>query len=559
MSFCTLLVSNQSLFDFTIVQTSSNRNRFTSTDTMISANTTTSNTSGTTITNGIHMPSPFVYSLQPFCARLPIHMRNYQERVVSSIQQQNQHRTFHMTSTQAFYPFAYEKHPSLQHSFLMKNKWSQMQRNGNALNQKAASVVHTTPIAHAGIIPRTVTPTEHDAKDPTCSRVGSPKGRTIHHSTPTSASIVRPSHVHHRVPNVSHEMRTDREICHVAAALIGLANTPVSPDDVKSIASMKIHNAHPMVNGYIQEKSHRKRFVPSFRPSKDERAMEFIHEYQTQSPNSTNDSDSLSTSDLDCGNSYDTSEDEKVEEWSPSNTGTGTTRTTKTGRKNGSRLRLAKTSSVSSFISQNHCNAKRKVRSSTKRRAHTKHYMLKPKRPNPNATKTNSSKKDIDSQKEVVLCPTQTVRDFPTKLSLVEDEKMVNLLHCYVRSNLLEIVICNRSDPSKKLYPGRVGLQCVYCKKAGDDTSRTSIVYPRSLALLYRAVCGWQRTHVTGDKANAPCGNIPKDVMNHYQYCKDIDKTRGRVAYWEQSARLIGLKDTNGNGVRCEGIVFAKN
>jgi hypothetical protein len=412
------------------------------------------------------------------------------------------------------------------------------------------------------MIPRTVTPTEHDAKDPTRSSICSPKDRTIHLSTPTSASIVRPSHVHHHVPNALHEMGTDREICHVAAALIGLANTPVSPDDVKSIASMKIHNVHHMINGSMKEESDQKRFVPSFRPSKDERVMEFIHEIQIQSPNSSNDfdSNSLSTSNSDCGNSCDTSEDEKVEEWSPSNTDTDT-RTTKTESNNGSRMRLAqrrKTSRVSSFISQNHCNTKRKVRSSTKRRAPTKQYMLKPKRPNPNATQINSSK-DMDSQKEVVLCPPQTVRDFPKKLALKQDEKMVNLLHCYVRSNLLEIVICNRSDPSKKLYPGRVGFQCVYCKKAGDDTSRTSVVYPRSLALLYRAVCGWQRTHVTGDKANAPCENIPKDVMNHYQYCKDIDKTRGRVAYWEQSARLIGLKDTNGNGVRCEGIVFAKN
>lgn len=430
-------------------------------------------------------------------------------------------------------------------------------------HKNVMTVVHATPITH-GMTPRTVTPTEHDHHHSNRLMPSrSPQGITCHLLTPSSSSLSPSGLVPHPVLNTFnsngfHDMETDHDICHGASVLIGLANTSVSPEDVKSIATMNVHTAQT-INDPMNKMPHNMRFVPSFRPSKDEKIIEFMNEYQIQTSNSMSDLDSdvksFSTSDTDCGVSHDTSSSEdEVEEWYPSNTHSS-------GKKqegNGSRSR----SIQNGLKTQKSINVKRKVRSTVTRRYDAKHsYALKSKkRPNPHTTQISCSKETYShkASEEVVLRSTQVVTNIPKKLALEQDEKMVNLLHCYVRSNLVEIVVCNRFDPSKKLYPGRVGLQCVYCKNAGDDKSRTSVVYPRSLALLYRAVCGWQRTHVTGDKANMPCENIPKDVMNHYQYCKDVDKTRGRVAYWEQSARSIGLRDSGGTGIRCEGIVFCK-
>ena len=60
---------------------------------------------------------------------------------------------------------------------------------------------------------------------------------------------------------------------------------------------------------------------------------------------------------------------------------------------------------------------------------------------------------------------------------------------------------------------------------------------------LYRLVCTWQRVHFKA------CKDVPKDLKIKYDVLKEADKTRGRVQYWEDSAKQIGLCNRKGGGI----------
>ena len=97
---------------------------------------------------------------------------------------------------------------------------------------------------------------------------------------------------------------------------------------------------------------------------------------------------------------------------------------------------------------------------------------------------------------------------------------------------------------STRLFPGRVGLRCLYCghipRKAVFGKASMSTFYPKSLADLYRSVCTWQRVHFRS------CRHIPSDIKDKYWSLKDSDRSRGKTKYWVTSAREIGLVDSDG-------------
>ncbi len=181
----------------------------------------------------------------------------------------------------------------------------------------------------------------------------------------------------------------------------------------------------------------------------------------------------------------------------------------------------------------------------------------------------------------------------PDRLALDEDSEEVNKLHQYVRRDLLEIFVvpqtasedsddedeedseddANRSSTKKSAsntsnvttnnatitrttrrrsitvstnppsaseqrhYPGRVGLRCVHCANVRRKSTSKAAFYPLRLKNIYREVCAWQRIHFK------KCQHVPDGVRERYDHYKRIDTSRGKVRYWETSARKIGLRN----------------
>jgi hypothetical protein len=138
---------------------------------------------------------------------------------------------------------------------------------------------------------------------------------------------------------------------------------------------------------------------------------------------------------------------------------------------------------------------------------------------------------------------------------------MLNSLHCYIRSNLLEVFVVEKTkvttpnlSPSTSL--GRVGLRCVYCaeqRKRNGSASNTeapmAIFYPKAVKDIYRMVTSWQRCHLR------KCRNLPPAVRSEWDELREHDKSRGKTVFWLTSAREIGLVDCPS---RAGGVRFAR-
>lgn len=192
----------------------------------------------------------------------------------------------------------------------------------------------------------------------------------------------------------------------------------------------------------------------------------------------------------------------------------------------------------------------------------------------------------------------------PNRLATIDDHEEVNKLHQYVRSDLLEIFVVPKVDSSNadsdssededngdndssdssddeenvpiasltkkksnanaaptttrrlvtrrrsisissnsttsnsianRHYPGRVGIRCVHCACIRNKSTSKSAFFPLRLKNIYREVCAWQRIHFK------KCTHVPRSVRERYDYCKRIDTSRGKVRYWESSAKKVGL------------------
>eukprot|EP00980_Cylindrotheca_fusiformis_P006653 scaffold1390_cov138-Cylindrotheca_fusiformis.AAC.56 len=154
--------------------------------------------------------------------------------------------------------------------------------------------------------------------------------------------------------------------------------------------------------------------------------------------------------------------------------------------------------------------------------------------------------------------PAPFPENYPRRLALDYDDAKLNSLHCYLRSDLLEIFVVEKSQTKSPTHSpgssvGRVGLRCVHCaiaRKQKDDRDEApmAVFYPKSIAEIYRLVTSWQRCHLR------KCRNLPPSVRKQWQALRDTDKSRGKTHYWVTSAKQIGLMDC---ASRAGGIRFA--
>jgi hypothetical protein len=147
---------------------------------------------------------------------------------------------------------------------------------------------------------------------------------------------------------------------------------------------------------------------------------------------------------------------------------------------------------------------------------------------------------------------------YPTRLCLPYDGAKLNSLHCFLRSELLEIFVVKKGANKSPTHSphssvGRVGLRCVHCamnKRSRDDRDEApmAVFYPKSVAEIYRLVTSWQRCHLR------KCKNLPPAVRTKWQELRETDKSRGKTHYWVTAAKEIGLRDCQS---RAGGIRFA--
>jgi hypothetical protein len=146
---------------------------------------------------------------------------------------------------------------------------------------------------------------------------------------------------------------------------------------------------------------------------------------------------------------------------------------------------------------------------------------------------------------------------YPTRLCLPYDGAKLNSLHCFLRSDLLEIFVVQKSPHKSPTHSphssiGRVGLRCVHCAMSRQyredrDEAPMAVFYPKSVAEIYRLVTSWQRCHLR------KCRNLPPAVRTKWLELRETDKSRGKTHYWVTSAKEIGLRDCQG---RAGGIRF---
>lgn len=93
------------------------------------------------------------------------------------------------------------------------------------------------------------------------------------------------------------------------------------------------------------------------------------------------------------------------------------------------------------------------------------------------------------------------------------------------------------SSSTQRHYPGRVGFRCVHCADCRHKPASKAAFFPLRLTNIYREVCAWQRIHFKS------CPMVPESVKEKYDHYKMIDTSRGKVRYWETSAKKIGLQN----------------
>ena len=151
--------------------------------------------------------------------------------------------------------------------------------------------------------------------------------------------------------------------------------------------------------------------------------------------------------------------------------------------------------------------------------------------------------------------PTLPVLKSGMRLAAANDSDYLNSLHCFVRSELLEVfviedskTIANYPDGSTAHQIPRVGIRCVHCgtkPKCERTGTSMSTFFPKSLQDIYRGVCTWQRIHFHS------CKHIPRHLKGVYKNLKKNDKSRGKKAHWVRTAQNMGFQnvDEHRNGV----------
>ena len=115
---------------------------------------------------------------------------------------------------------------------------------------------------------------------------------------------------------------------------------------------------------------------------------------------------------------------------------------------------------------------------------------------------------------------------------------------------------------TKGIVLGQVGIRCIHCyqhnqTKSSDDRAAGSILYPRTLELVYQAAQNMTKQHLcctnegrTSSSSNYTCSSIPPQLRRQLLNLK-AEKRRapGGKAYWIETATQLGIVETKNHGL----------
>jgi hypothetical protein len=176
------------------------------------------------------------------------------------------------------------------------------------------------------------------------------------------------------------------------------------------------------------------------------------------------------------------------------------------------------------------------------------------------ANATTAQKEELEGPPPAIETANLVPKNYPKRLALEDDDNKLNTLHCFIRSELLEIFVVDQSICSSPTSAagsgsalGRVGLRCVHCaqerkrlKVSERNEAPMAVFYPKCVSEIYRLITSWQRCHLR------KCRNLPPAVREQWDELRKEDRSRGKTAYWVTSATQLGLVDcqSKGRGVR---------
>lgn len=165
-------------------------------------------------------------------------------------------------------------------------------------------------------------------------------------------------------------------------------------------------------------------------------------------------------------------------------------------------------------------------------------------------TTSKSSRRMLSTRTETTPASLGDNTERSIRLAMPDDSQHLNSLHCFVRSDLLEVFVMDEHKRKHRDLEPRVGFRCVHCgllPRKEKEGASMSIFYPKSLQDIYRSVCTWQRIHFKA------CRHVPQPLVERYDYLKEMDRTRGKKQHWVNSAHKLGLRNIDKNR---GGIVF---
>mmetsp|Transcript_6015 Transcript_6015/g.8513 ORF Transcript_6015/g.8513 Transcript_6015/m.8513 type:complete len:1159 (+) Transcript_6015:162-3638(+) len=141
-----------------------------------------------------------------------------------------------------------------------------------------------------------------------------------------------------------------------------------------------------------------------------------------------------------------------------------------------------------------------------------------------------------------------TAYDGCVRLTKPDDAHWLSDIHCYVRSELVEVFSLTKDD-SLNGYGGRkepaisqVGVRCVFCKNLEESERPIGYMYfPDSVAAIHTKVNDLIRLHFPS------CPAMPEDVKETFKSLRGFGaKAIGdQQGYWIDAAKDIGMEDVN--------------
>lgn len=167
------------------------------------------------------------------------------------------------------------------------------------------------------------------------------------------------------------------------------------------------------------------------------------------------------------------------------------------------------------------------------------------------ARKTKSSKSKNKK-------PPSTWQHGCVRLTKSDDPHWCSDMHCFVRSDLVEVFTLKKHDRSLDGYAGRkepsegqVGVRCVFCR---DDPVSGSVYFPELVSSIHTKTSDLVRLHFPS------CPAMPDDAKEQFKSLRGFGAKAEDDShqYWIDSARDIGLADIP-TAPGCWGITFRRD